>query len=387
MTSRLSPNLRLLATLIAAVGLFLGNASAQQIINGVTADGALYQFIVPNPWNGQLVVYSHGYVAATAPIALPNTPLELAAFQVITSQGLAVAYSSYAENGWAVKNGAQTTHQLRGLFAATVGTPVRTYLVGTSEGGLITLDLTERFAGQYDGALSVCGVVGGATTDFHHTGDGRVLFDYFFPGVLPGDLLHMPNLDYSPGSPTNTAVTNALIAGLIAPGQPTLQFANVARLPGTNLGEVLFSGVTLVGGYLAFNELLDRTHGHNYYDNTQTVYSGSSNDAALNANVQRFTADPAGRNYLSKHYDPTGMLEFPVLTIHTTQDQVVDFSQEAQYAGAVAAAHASGFLVQQSVNRFGHCNFKLQELANALQGLVLWVNYGIKPPGGDVTIP
>src|SRR5215469_10781707 len=140
--------------LAAVVSLFVGTASAQQIINGVTADGALYQFIVPNPWNGQLVVYSHGYVDRASPIALPNTPLELAAFQVITSQGFAVAYSSYAENGWAVKNGAETTHELRGLFANAVATPVRTYLVGTSEGGLITLDLAERFSGQYDGALS-----------------------------------------------------------------------------------------------------------------------------------------------------------------------------------------------------------------------------------------
>jgi len=373
--------------LAAVVSLFVGTASAQQIINGVTADGALYQFIVPNPWNGQLVVYSHGYVDRASPIALPNTPLELAAFQVITSQGFAVAYSSYAENGWAVKNGAETTHELRGLFANAVATPVRTYLVGTSEGGLITLDLAERFSGQYDGALSVCGVVGGATTAFHTVGDGRVLFDYFFPGVLPGDLLHMPNLDFSPGSPTYTAVTNALIAGLSAPAQPTLQFANVARLSGTNVGEVLISELSLVGGYLSFNELLDRTNGHNFYDNIQTVYSGSLNDAALNANVQRFTADPAGRNYVSTYYDPTGLLRFPVLTIHTTQDPVVEFSQEAQYAGVVAGARASGFLVQQSVNRFGHCNFKLEELGNAFQGLVLWVNYGIKPPGGDVTIP
>jgi hypothetical protein len=127
-----------------------------------------------------------------APIALPNTSLELAAIQAIGSQGFAVAYSLDAENGWAVKNRAQTTHQFRDLFAKTVGTPVLTYLVGTSEGGLMTLNLAERFAGQHDGALSVCCVVSGATTAFHHAGDGRVLFDYFFTSVLPATLDSLP---------------------------------------------------------------------------------------------------------------------------------------------------------------------------------------------------
>ena len=380
-------SVRAVAFLVLIVNLCAAVAMAQQTIDGVTADGALYRFLVPRAWNGQLVVYAHGYVSKEEPIALPSTPIELAAFQAITSQGFAVAMSSYAENGWAVKNGAQTTHQLRGLFASKVSEPTRTYLVGTSEGGLVTLDLTEGFPSQYDGTLAVCGVVGGATRQFQHEGDGRVLFDYFFPGVLPGDLLHMPDLDFSPGSPTNTLVLNTLIAGLFAPGQPTLQFANVARLPGANTNEILFSALTLVGAYPGINELLQRTNGHNFYDNTKTIYSGSFNDAALNAGVRRYSADSAGANYVKKYYDPTGQLRIPVLTLHTTQDPTVDFSQEAKYAGVVAGAHASDFLVQQSVNRYGHCNVKPEEILNSFQGLFLWVNYGIKPAGGDVTVP
>jgi pimeloyl-ACP methyl ester carboxylesterase len=376
-----------IAWVVIAASLCAGVATAQQTIDGVTADGALYRFLVPSSWNGQLVVYAHGYVPAGDPIALPNSPIELAAFQAITSQGFAVAMSSYAENGWAVKNGAQTTHQLRGLFASRVSKPTKTYLVGTSEGGLIALDLTESFPGQYDGTLSICGVVGGTPLTYQHNGDGRVLFDYFFPGVLPGDLLHMPNLDFSPGSPTYDAVLNALIAGLFAPGQPTLQFANVAALPGSNVNEIIFSGLTLVGAYPGFNELLQRTNGHNFYDNTKTVYSGSANDAALNAGVRRYSADPAGVNYVAKYYDPNGQLHIPTLTLHTTQDPTIAFSQEAHYAGVVAGANASNFLVQQSVNRYGHCNFKPEEILNSFQGLFLWVNYGVIPPSGDVTVP
>ena len=329
-------------------------------------------------------MYAHGYAAVGTPLALPNTPLELAAFQAITSQGFALAMSSYAENGWAVKTGAHDTGKLRRLFASRVSQPTRTYLVGTSMGGLIALDLTENSddqGRQYDGTLVVCGVVGGAPLDWQRAGDGRVLFDYFFPGVLPGDLLHTPNLDFS------AAVAGSLIAGLSAPGQPTLQFAKVAGLPGSSPDEIVYSGVTLVGNYSGFNELLGRTHGRNFYDNTKTIYSGSADDAALNAAVRRYLADRAAVEYLKRYYDPTGDLRTPVLTIHTTQDPTVDFSQEAKYAAEAAEEHASRFLVQQSANRYGHCNFKPQEILNSFQGLFLWVNYGLKPGGGDVTVP
>jgi hypothetical protein len=91
--------------------------------------------------------------------------------------------------------------------------------------------------------------------------------------------------------------------------------------------------------------------------------------------------------YLARYYDPTGELRTPVLTLHTTQDPTVVFSQEAKYAGEVAEEQASRFLVQQSANRYGHCNLKPQEILNSFQGLFLWVNYGIKPTGGDVTVP
>jgi len=376
-----------ISALFIVASLLVGVAAAQQTITGVTANGALYRFIVPSPWNGQLVVCAHGAVPTGAPIALPNNSLEVQMFAALASQGFAIAMSSYAENGWAEKNGAQTTHQLLGLFTSRISAPTRTYLAGTSLGGLIAVDLVERFPDQYDGALALCGVVGGATLQFQHEGDGRVLFDYFFPGVLPGDLLHTPNLDFSPGSPSFTAAAIALSIGLGTPGQPTLQFANVAGLPGSTPDEIVFSGITLVGDSLGFNELLQRTHGHNFYDNTGTVYSGSADDIALNDGVQRFSATPAGLSYVAKYYTPTGHLRIPMLTLHTTQDPTVSFSQEHAYADVVAAAGASQLLVQQFVTRYGHCNLKPEEILDSFQDLLLWVKFDITPPGGDVTVP
>src|SRR5437870_11022179 len=46
-------------------------ALAQQIVQGSTADGSLYEFVVPTIWNHNLVVYAHGIVDPQAPIQLP----------------------------------------------------------------------------------------------------------------------------------------------------------------------------------------------------------------------------------------------------------------------------------------------------------------------------
>jgi hypothetical protein len=42
---------------------------------------------------------------------------------------------------------------------------------------------------QFDGVLQLCGIVGGSQMALDHFFTVRVLFDYFFPGVLPSGLM------------------------------------------------------------------------------------------------------------------------------------------------------------------------------------------------------
>src|SRR6185503_4098115 len=110
-------------------------------------------------WNGDLVVYAHGYTDPVAAVALPNFgPIR----DALVARGYAVIASSFSENGYAAKEGVEQTHQLSGIFASRVGRPGRTFLFGQSLGGLIGLILAEKYPGQYDGGLLVCGVVGGS---------------------------------------------------------------------------------------------------------------------------------------------------------------------------------------------------------------------------------
>ena len=61
----------------------------------------------------------------------------------LAPQGFAVAVSSFSENGWALKDGTQRTHQLLGVFASKFGKPARVYAAGASMGGLIVVGLRE----------------------------------------------------------------------------------------------------------------------------------------------------------------------------------------------------------------------------------------------------
>jgi hypothetical protein len=67
-------------------------------------------------------------------------------------------------------------------------------------------------------------------------------------------------------------------------------------------------------------DINERTHGRGFFDNRSTVYTGSSNDAALNAGVARYAASPEARAYLRQWYEPNGKLRVPMLTLHAERD-------------------------------------------------------------------
>jgi pimeloyl-ACP methyl ester carboxylesterase len=349
-------------------------------IAGEIGPGALYEIAMPAgvPWNGELVVFVHGITPPTDPIALPALG---ALRNTLASQGFALIYSSFSQSGYAVKDGFQRTHQLQGIFASTVGVPARVYLFGRSLGGLIAVLLAERFPGQYDGVLSQCGLLGGGAAELQYIVDGRVLFDYFFPGLVPGTALDVPpDLGFSPGDPLFTAVLDGLTHGLLGPDQPTLQLAKTAALPGITSSELVSSGMTIVSfSVLHTNALIDLVHGHIPYDNTQSTYVGSGNDKALNDAVERYASDPSAVNYIEHYGTPTGGLQVPVLAMHTTRDPTAPLFHETMFKKLVDDAGASSFLLQRTVDAYGHCGFTNAATTSAFTALVRWVRTGVKP--------
>ena len=141
-----------------------------------------------------------------------------------------------------VKEGAQQTHQLRGLFASNFGHPGRTYITGHSQGGIIALMLAEKYPQHYDGALVMCSPVGGLRMSIDYFIDVRVLFDYFFPGVLPFPT-SQDNLSIPEGIDFDTDVVPAVVGAVLADLPRAIEMAGVDQieLPFADVGQLINS--------------------------------------------------------------------------------------------------------------------------------------------------
>jgi len=367
-----------------------------RVVEGETGPGSLYALYVPRDWNGDAVYYAHGIRDASSPVDLRDQDGLYALRDALGARGYAVAYSSFSENGVAVKDGAQRTHQLRGLLAAELsGAPRRNFLVGASLGADAALSLAESFPDQYDGALLACGMVGGTITESQYLGHVRALFDFFYPGVLPGDVVNVPE--------GTTVTLPQVIAAVAANPMGLFVIASTKQTPlpyvpvgsVTDPSSVAFQ--TLVGSlYAALSfqvragaDLLARTHGHTPFGNDDTVYEPSGAPlpgamvagalAAANAGVQRYTMEPAARSYLEHYYSPSGALGFPVVTLHNAWDPGVPAFHESVLRQRAIDAGAGANLLQRLAFRYGHCALTTAELLGSFDAMVGWVNSGAKP--------
>ena len=159
---------------------------------GTQPSGALYQICVPDllPWNGDLVLYAHGYAPVTSPLALSSETDLLRQF--ITATGSAFAASSFRVNGLAVLPAIEDLRELVPLFEQRHGAPRRVLVVGASQGGLITTLAVERFPDEFAGGLAMCAPNGDFAAQVDYFGDFRVVFDHFLPGVVPGSPVEIP---------------------------------------------------------------------------------------------------------------------------------------------------------------------------------------------------
>lgn len=354
-----------------------------QIFDGKTGPGSLYRVSKPANWNGRLIVYTHGYVGPTLPVVLPQDGENFR--QAFNAAGFAFAYSSYSENGFAIKDGIQRTHQLKGLFRAQFGVPAKTYIMGASLGGIIATALAETYPGDYAGAMPMCGFVGGSKAQLDYIANTRIVFDALFPGLLPGDALGVPegiNFNTQVVPQLFTLFTTNAQAGQLLGAMATFDQTPIPFINGTELVTSIISALGFQ--FVGIGDILDRTNGNSPIDNATTIYSSPVPQVAplvalVNATAQRVTTTPSARNYVNRYYTPTGNLRIPVLTLHTTRDPVVPFFHEGLYAATVAGKGKSELLVQRSFNRYGHCSFQPQEVAQGMQQLVAWAEFGIKP--------
>jgi hypothetical protein len=338
---------------------------------GTQSSGAESLICMPQVWNGRLLVYAHGYVAAMAPIGIPQDQLYLADGTFIPdlarSQGFAFATTGYRANGLVVPDGLADLEDLVATFKTLHPDTFKVYLVGASEGGLITTLAMEKPAPVFDGGLATCGPIGDFKAHINYLGDFRVVFDYYFPEVLPPSPVSIP-ADLITNWPTHTqtvliptiaAPANAVsVTQLLNVTQAAVDPADPASVLTTTLGILWYN----VFGTNDANVKL----GGQPFDNWTRTYTGSLNDAALNAEVERFQATGNVTATLQAGYQTTGMLHRPLVTLHNLLDPIVPYWHEGLYQAKVVAQGSTPLHINLTSSSYGHCNFSVLEILAGL---------------------
>jgi hypothetical protein len=219
--------------------------------------------------------------------------------------------------------------------------------------------------------------------------DVRASFDYLFPEVDLGAQFDIPGWLLLGGLDAYFAIFFAAVPAM-CPGDPdcvnpdprVLELAGIdqVEIPWDAPWEAAYSILLDLWAQITITpDLLERTNGKPFFDNSAIWYTGSDDDAALNAGINRFRSRRPAANYFRRWYEPTGKLRIPMLTLHTPGDGLVLNAQEAVYAQRVAQRGYSDNLVQRTFDRYDHCTFTVGEQVQALLDLATWAETGVKP--------
>lgn len=332
-----------------------------------TLEGAPYRIEIPPGWNGDLVMLFHGYEVKGQPREDPWPRMPGHGIEVFLNKGYAVALSGYSAQGWAVEQAMSDSMRLREYFETAYGKPDRTYAVGYSMGGHLTLATLERHPEAYDGGLSLCGANMPATMVFQTATDALASFDALFPGVLalgPGGLS-------DPSSPAS--IDGAKVEAALKSNPE--RAARLSKSLGIDAEHL--SG-TLWLYYALLREMMDRAGGFPA-TNADTVYRGFGDDGAFNRAVRRYAGSPEAIAYARAHTALTGRIEDPVVVLSNAYDDILPIRGNGIYRALVAGSERSHLLRElPSVGR-GHCNFEDAQISKAFDTLVAWVEGGSPP--------
>ena len=376
---------RLLRDVSVAVALVATPAAAQPVpqacVDGEFTSGpsapALYKLCVPTVWNGDLVVYAHGYVNPDEPLSSYESQLTLpdgtSLPNLVQSLGFAFATTSYRKNGLAILEGVEDIRSLVAKFTEEYGGTSpglrRVFVTGVSEGGLVAALAAERSPALFSGAYATCGPIGNFRLQINYFGDFRVLFDYFFPWILKPATPVTP-IEQDVIDNWQTVYVPMIAAALAANPGRAIKLLQTARAPYDPARPETVAQTVL--GLLRYNVFATNDArtvlGGNPFDNSTRWYFGSGEDLWLNLRVSRHKASPAAVAAMA-NYETSGRLTIPMVTLHTTADEIVPFGHELLY-GLKVRPSGRGVFLPLPVARYGHCAFTPQEIVAGL-GLLL----------------
>lgn len=353
--------------------------------------GAGYRIEVPDNWNGDLVLYAHGYRGTGPELTVSNPAIR----DHLIARGYAWAASSYRANGYVPGVGAKDTHALIGEFKGRVGNPDQVFITGHSMGGHVTGVAIEQWPRSFDGAVPMCGVMGD-TELFDFFQDSYLLAEHF-AGNTPA--VPTPD-DYYP---SNQHLATFASLGFFGPALTAGGEDYKAAIEQLTGGERPTFDAGFHGFYGAFFPFaFGSASTGDERSNLDTVYQLDSDPAlsaeeeALNAAIPRVDALPQTRHPNGLGGFPgtsndspriNGTFSVPVVSIHTLGELFVPFHMQQIYARRAEANGNGDLLVVRAVRDITHCGFTVDEQVAAFDDMVSWVDTGVRPGGDDVLDP
>lgn len=356
-----------------------GNITQISLTIDTLKSGEITLISVPENWKGDLILYAHGYVSSFLPLALPTEANGYV--PLFTSLGYAFATTSYSENGLAIQAGIDNIVDLRKKFIKEYGQPKHIFMTGGSEGSVVTTLAIERNPQLFDGGLPLCGPCGDFQKQINYYDDFRVLFDYFFPGVLPGNAVNIPAELINNWQ---TQYSSTVLAALAAyPDRTSLLLNTIFHTAPINteqISEITASQsnvATMVLSLLwynifATNDAVAKLKGQPY-ENSNRIYTGTGtpeSDIALNKSVERYTGDKNAMKTVQKDYETSGNITVPVISPHTIGDPLIPIWHLQLYQEKTIEQGKGSLYTPDPVMAFGHCNFTQYDISLAFGALV-----------------
>ena len=357
--------------------------------SGVDPHGAPYLLAVPRGWNGVLVVYARDGPDMKPPVA-ERVADDFGRWTAFLKAGYAWAGTGYRHAGYDIPGAVEDLEAVRALFAAHFGTPRRVVLHGQGWGGNVAARAIEVHPSAWDGALLTSGELAGGSRGEDFRMDLRVVYQYYCGNhPRPGEPAYPLWMGLPPGEAMSAADVRVRFDECTGSNLPADRRSPVQRralasiIAATRIPERTLPA-HLAWGTLVFADMVKRLAGRNPFSTEGVRYSGTQDDAALNAGVARYRPDPAALADLAAQSDPTGRIEAPVLTLHGIGDPTAFVEHESAYAQVVEHAGNGERLAQVFTTQAEHRSLGSAEYSAALAALVAWIDGGRRPTPADV---
>ncbi len=349
-------------------------------------DGGVYRIEVPAKWNGELVLWAHGYLdnkgsgGSQLRVGFPGVGQGGALRQHLIDGGYAWAASSYRCNGYVPGIGLLDTMALTDLFAKSNGmAPRKVYLTGASMGGHVTILGLQEFPTTFAGGLAMCPsgpgemdfltAIGAASTAI----SGVRVSD----ATADQDLAKLTDVLGKPPTYTKRGRQLASVQIEISGGPRPFALEGLATRFTKNV-----AAAARIEVEPAWRRVTTNAKVRYVIDETLGLTADT-----LNARVVRKFADPEARSARGPYEETKpfdGRIERPLMTLHGTGDLFVPISLEQSLKRTVEAAGRQNLLVQRIMRIAGHCGFSAPEQIRAFDDLTRWVDKNVRPEGDTV---